>query len=97
MSTYEGTLKKRIRDDLWSRGIWVSNIANGVVGSIPGDPDMVACYNGHLIAIEGKAPSGSIRHLQRTRQRIIEGNGGSYYYIRNWDQYQDMLKKEGIE
>lgn len=93
----EARLKARIRDDLTGRGIWWTNIPNGVVGSIPGDPDMLMCHDGHMIAIEGKSPSGAKRGLQKDRQALIEKCGGSYHVVRNWEQYLMMLKKEGIE
>lgn len=90
-------MKKKIRDDLWARGIWFSNIAQGGEGAIPGDPDLIMCFNGRLIAIEGKSPIGGKRALQHTRQALLEQNGGKYYTIRNWEQYQRLLKSEGIE
>lgn len=93
----EARLKTRIREDLTRRGIWWTNIPNGVIGSIPGDPDLILCHEGHLIAIEGKAPRGAKRALQDTRRALIEANGGSYFLVRNWEQYQIMLKNEGIE
>ena len=97
MRTYEADLKTRIRKDLTGRGIWWTNIANGVLGSIPGDPDIIFCHEGHMVAIEGKAPQGSKRVLQGERRDLILACGGSYYFIRNWEQYERMLKDEGIE
>lgn len=96
-SSEEAKLKTRIRKDLTGRGIWWTNIANGVLGSIPGDPDMILCHDGQMIAIEGKAPRGAKRAQQMDRKALLESCGGHYYFIRNWEQYQIMLKKEGIE
>lgn len=96
-SSEEARLKARIRKDLAGRGIWYTNIVNGVPGSIPGDPDIILCQPGRMIAIEGKAPRGSTRAKQKERQELIEACGGHYYFIRNWTQYQRMLKEEGIE
>ena len=96
-SSEEARLKTRIRKDLAGRGIWYTNIANGVLGSIPGDPDMILCHNGQMIAIEGKAPRGAKRAQQMDRKALLESCGGHYYFVRNWEQYQIMLKKEGIE
>lgn len=96
-SSEEARLKSKIRKDLTERGIWYTNIANGVLGSIPGDPDIIACHDGRMIAIEGKAPRGAKRAQQTDRKALIEKCGGHYYFIRNWEQYQIMLKKEGIE
>lgn len=95
-SSEEARLKTRIRKDLMERGIWYTNIANGVLGSIPGDPDIIACHDGHMIAIEGKAPRGAKRAQQIDRKALIEACGGHYYFIRNWEQYLIMLEKEGI-
>lgn len=96
-SSEEAKLKTRIRKDLTGRGIWWTNIANGVIGSIPGDPDIILCYDRRMIAIEGKAPRGAKRAQQMDRKALLESCGGHYYFIRNWEQYQIMLKKEGIE
>lgn len=96
-SSEEARLKTRIRKDLAGRGIWFSNIANGVLGSIPGDPDIILCHDGQMIAIEGKAPRGAKRAQQMDRKALLESCGGHYYFVRNWEQYQIMLKKEGIE
>ena len=96
-SSEEARLKARIRKDLTGRGIWWTNIVNGVIGSIPGDPDMILCYDGQMIAIEGKAPRGAKRAQQMDRKALLESCGGHYYFVRNWEQYQIMLKKEGIE
>lgn len=96
-SSEEARLKTRIRKDLTARGIWFTNIANGVLGSIPGDPDIILCHDGQMIAIEGKAPRGAKRAQQNDRKALLESCGGHYYFVRNWEQYQIMLKKEGIE
>ena len=96
-SSEEARLKTRIRKDLAGRGIWFTNIANGVIGSIPGDPDIILCHEGQMIAIEGKAPRGAKRAQQNDRKALLESCGGHYYFIRNWEQYQRMLKEEGIE
>lgn len=95
-SSEEAKLKTRIRKDLTVRGIWYTNIANGVLGSIPGDPDIIACHDGRMIAIEGKAPRGAKRAQQTDRKALIEACGGHYYFVRNWEQYLLMLEKEGI-
>lgn len=97
MRTYEADLKTRIRKDLKGRGIWFTNIANGVLGSIPGDPDIILCHRGQIIAIEGKSPRGAKREQQIERQTLFEACGGHYYYVRNWEQYQILLRNEGIE
>ena len=96
-SSEEARLKARIRKDLAGRGIWYTNIANGVIGSIPGGPDRILGYDGRMIAIEGKAPGGAKRAQQNDRKALIEACGGHYYFIRNWEQYLRMLKEEGIE
>lgn len=76
-STPESKVKKDIKAYLKSIGAVVIPIPGGAYGS-NGAPDMVACYEGRFIALEGKANDGKQADWQKLRQRQIERAGGIY-------------------
>ena len=54
----EADLKKKIKRLIEDRGGFWSAVKGGEY-SKPGDPDIIACYRGYFIAIEGKSATGS--------------------------------------
>lgn len=59
-----------------------------------GIPDLIACINGHFVAIEVKASNGHASELQKRNIRLIrESNGQAYIaYPKDFEK----LKKELI-
>lgn len=58
-----------------------------------GSPDMIICYKGHLIAIEGKTYEGTQEDWQKLRQHQIEAAGGIYILGRDIEHIKDAIKK----
>ena len=46
-----------------------------------GIPDIIACVNGHFVAIEVKAPNGKPSELQKRNIRLIQESGGIGYIL----------------
>lgn len=79
----EAGLKTRIRRMIRKRGGFYSNVKGGEY-SKDGDPDIIACYRGRYVAIEGKNPeykSGLRPDQEDAREYILEA-GGRYIIAR---------------
>ena len=63
----ESDINKEIKKYLESVGAFWSAVTGGGY-SKPGDPDIVACFRGRYIAIEGKTPTGVQSPVQKRRQ-----------------------------
>lgn len=88
--TDESELKKQIKVMLKARGAYVVPVAQGAYSKI-GDPDMVACYKGRFLAIEGKTYEGRVSDWQVLRMRQVEGAGGIYVVVRTVDAMRQAL------
>lgn len=75
MSELESNIKFEIKAYLEYRGGFWSDVSGGAY-SKPGDPDIVACYRGRYIGIEGKTDEGREAPEQVTRASQIEAAGG---------------------
>lgn len=87
----ENLLKTEIRRYLDSEHIWWGSCAAGPF-SREGDPDIIACVNGRLLAIEGKAPGGRQRGAQISCQKEIEACGGVYILAYSLDDVIAAVK-----
>jgi Holliday junction resolvase len=76
-ATPESKIKKGIKAYLRSIGAAVFPLPGGAYGC-NGAPDILACYKGKFIAIEGKANDGVQSSWQKLRQRQIEEAEGIY-------------------
>lgn len=83
-------MKRDLKILLTERGAFWSAVAGGAY-SKQGDPDLIACYKGRFIAIEGKTYNGTQSQWQKTRQTQIEHAGGIYILARNVDAVRDVL------
>ena len=90
MVTPETRLKKDLKALLNERGAFWSAIAGGTYAK-PGDPDIIACYKGYFIAIEGKTYEGSQSEWQKLRQCQVKKAGGIYAVIRSVDGLRKLL------
>ena len=88
--TEESDLKKQMKAMLKARGAYVVPVANGAYAKM-GDPDMVACYRGMFIAIEGKTYAGRQSDWQRLRMDQVHDAGGIYVVAKTVDALKQLL------
>ena len=98
-ATPESKVKKRVREMLDKLGIYhFMPPANGFGRA--GIPDIIACMDGHFIAIECKAGKGTTTALQDRELNRIHNAGGTTYIARetNIDELQQLLgeKRSGL-
>ena len=67
-------------------------VANGAYAKM-GDPDMVVCYKGMFIAIEGKTYEGRQSDWQRLRMEQVQKAGGIYAIIRSVDGARQLVEE----
>ena len=97
-ATPESKVKKRVREVLDKLGIYhFMPPANGFGRA--GIPDIIACMDGHFIAIECKAGSGKTTALQERELDRIHNAGGTTYIAResNIDELQQLLRERQNE
>lgn len=90
MTTPESKVKKEIKEYLKSIGAYYAMVPGGAYGT-NGSPDMIACYRGTFIAIEGKAGDGAQSKWQKLRQRQIEEAGGIYVLARDVSDVRGII------
>lgn len=81
----EQQIKKEIRKNLTSNGIYWDNVAQGQY-SKPGQPDLILCHNGKFVQVEVKTPTGKQSEIQKVREREIHKSGGKYLVVHSWDE-----------
>ena len=97
-TTPESKVKKAVRTLLDELGIYhFMPPANGFGRA--GIPDIVACMDGHFIAIECKAGKGTTTALQDRELNAILNHGGTVYIARehNLDDLKLLLKEKQNE
>ena len=97
-TTPESKVKKAVRTLLDELGIYhFMPPANGFGRA--GIPDIVACMDGHFIAIECKAGKGTTTALQDRELNAILNHGGTVYIARehNLDDLKLLLKEKRNE
>ena len=93
--TPEWKVKKAVRLMLDKLGVYhFMPPANGFGRA--GIPDIVACMNGHFIAIECKAGKGTTTALQDRELNAILNAGGTTYIAResNLNELQQLLREK---
>jgi len=94
-ATPESKVKKRVREVLDKLDIYhFMPPANGFGRA--GIPDIIACMDGHFIAIECKAGKGTTTALQDRELDRIHNAGGTTYIAResNIDELQQILREK---
>ena len=86
----EADLKKKIKRLIEDRGGFWSAVKGGEY-SKPGDPDIIACYRGYFIAIEGKSATGSPSEEQEDCREWVVDAGGIHIYAYNLDVVRSTL------
>lgn len=87
---FENKIKKFLKDN----GCWyVKYFANRMTKS--GIPDILACVNGHFVAIEVKAQNGKPSELQLYNVEKIKEAGGValILYPDAFDAFKDLIKE----
>lgn len=92
----ESRIKADIHKALKMRGAYWAPIIQGSYGK-PGDPDMVVCYRGRFIGMEGKTHVGRLSPVQELRGRQIEASGGIFAVVRSVDDAMRVLDAVDME
>ena len=88
----EQKIKSEIKQYLNSKGIyWCPT--KGTAGTRGGDADLVICYRGFFIGVEGKTDVGRQHGQQPERQEQIERNDGYYIIARSVADVVAVLKE----
>ena len=92
----EQKAKRQIKGMLDSLGICWTNVAGGP-GGTNGAPDMVVCYNGLAVAVEGKTEHGRQSDAQKEFQAMWEASGGIYTIAKTWEELELFLDRLDME
>ena len=87
---FENKIKKHLTDnDVWH----VKYFANGFTKS--GIPDILACCNGHFLAIEVKAENGKPSELQLHHIDKIKKSGGRAMIVKpsQFDELKQLIRE----
>lgn len=90
----EKQFENKIKKYLTEYGIWhVKYFANGFTKS--GIPDILACCNGHFLAIEVKAENGKPSELQLHHIEKIKQAGGRAVIVKpsQFDELKKLIKE----
>lgn len=94
--TPEGKVKNAVKKLLKSRGIYYfMPMQNGM--GVVGIPDIIACWDGHFLAIETKAP-GKINNVtanQRNQLDQIAKANGTAIVVDDVTQVEEILDSNG--
>ena len=90
--TEESKMKAEVKAFLTSKGACVIPIAQSSY-SMNGAPDIVVCYKGRFIAVEGKTYKGQQSGWQREMQEKITKAGGVYAVIRSVEAARQMVEE----
>lgn len=86
----ESAMKSAVKDALKARGAYWVAVPEGSFAK-PGDPDLVVCYKGRFIGMEGKTPTGRLRDVQKLRRDQIAAAGGIYAVVRSVEEAMKVL------
>ncbi len=88
----ETQLTNKIQDYIRSIGGYEIKVFGGGFQRA-GVPDILACINGHFVAIEVKSPSGKGRASLLQKQNIMEIRkaGGIAFFTDNYDECIEIL------
>lgn len=92
----EQRAKREIKEMLDYLGICWTNVAGGP-GGTNGAPDMIVCYKGLPLAVEGKTEHGRQSDAQKEFQAMWEDSGGIYTIARTWEELKLVLDRLDME
>jgi len=87
---FENKIKKFLKDrECW----YVKYFANR--NTRAGVPDILACINGHFVAIEVKAENGKPTELQKWNVEQIKRSGGIalILYPADWERFVELINQ----
>ena len=89
----EKAFENKIKDYLKSIGAYFIK-THGDRFSKVGTPDIIACINGHFVAVEVKAENGKLSELQRYHLEQIENAGGLAFllYPKDFEQFKQKIQ-----
>lgn len=92
--TPEKVVKDKVVSVLKAEGVYYFFPATHGFGR-SGVPDIVACVNGHFVAIETKAGKNKITALQAREIQSIRAANGVAVVVNetNWDMLPELLRK----
>lgn len=85
----EQQIQTAIIKHLQSRGAWVCKI---IKASKAGVPDVLACVDGRMVALEVKAPGGRVSELQEYNIEKIIGAGGLAGVVYSVADVEELLQ-----
>ena len=89
--TPEAKVKKRVREMLDKLGIYHFSPPGMGLGR-SGIPDIIACYNGHIVAVECKAGTNKPTPLQERELNRIMNAGGEAFVV-NEDNITELHER----
>lgn len=89
----EKTFENKVKAFLKSIGAYYIK-THGDRFSKVGTPDILACVNGHFVAVEVKAENGKPSELQLYHLEQIENAGGLAFllYPKDFEQFEQKIK-----
>lgn len=93
----EKAVENQIKRWIKSLGGWFIKIQGGCNNPSTGVPDILACIDGHFIAIEVKRPYGGIvTEIQKQQIAAINRAGGVALVATSVDEVEFELTRNGI-
>lgn len=85
----EKSVENDIKDYLFRKGIYHFKV-HGSKFMEPGIADIIACINGHFVAIEVKRPGAKNEQseVQKVHERNVNKSGGTYLLV---DSLQEVI------
>lgn len=92
--TREKIFENKIKDFLKEQGAWEIKYWAGAAYTKAGIPDILACINGHFVAIEVKAANGHPTDLQIHSIQDIRNAGGFAFvlYPSGWAWFKEFVE-----
>lgn len=86
----ERQITEQIIAELKRHGFWVFKVHGGPMQKA-GVPDILACRDGRLLAIEVKRPGGHVTAIQKKRLAELEAAGASVAVVTSVDEVRSLL------
>lgn len=91
----EKSVENDIKDYLFRKGIYHFKV-HGSRFMEPGIADIIACVNGHFLAIEVKRPGAKNEQseVQKVHERNVIKSGGTYLLVDSLQEVIDYVKSQ---
>ena len=84
------------RDYLELQGAWTLKVLGGI-GQKSGVPDLLACCQGRMVAVECKTGGGVLNRNQRRERPLMECAGCLYVECRSLQDLITVIRAAGLE